>query len=137
MRSLATVLAALLCATTPLTSASASTRGTLPEQTVYLHAISGDGTSDGYAWLIVTRENSGYRIHGDLESRGGCLALKAVTMHLGTYWGGDQIARSCEPNRYVHVNTWTHHPDVVLTAIIPHGMDWDSHIVTLTGRPDT
>lgn len=60
-----------------------------------------------------------------------------IPQHLGTYWGGDQIARSCEPNRYVHVNTWTHHPDVVLTAIIPHGMDWDSHIVTLTGRPDT
>lgn len=101
---------------------------------MYLHAISGDAASDGDAWLTVTKERNGFRLRGDIESRSGCVALKAVQMHLGTFWGGDQIARTCEDAKYVAVDSWTHHSDVVLTAIINHGLDYDSSIVTLTGR---
>ncbi|MEZ0069740.1 hypothetical protein ABIA32_005787 [Streptacidiphilus sp. MAP12-20] len=77
----------------------------------------------------MTRESSGYRLRGYVES------VKAVNMHLGSYWGGDAVTRACEANTQSPVDAWTDHTDVVLTAVVPHGNDSDSAIVTLTRRP--
>jgi hypothetical protein len=107
----------------------------LPRQSVHLHATSGDGSADGVSDLTVTRENGGYRLRGYVESVKGCAELKAVNMHVGTYLGGDSVTVVCGDDVRAGVDAWTHHSDVVLTALVPHGTGWDSKIVTLTGRP--
>ena len=74
-----TALAALtLLAAAAASPASASPRGLLPQQSISLHAISGDGASDGTASLTVTKENNGFRLRGTVESLSGCVELKAV-----------------------------------------------------------
>lgn len=55
-------------------------------------------------------------------------------MHLGSYLGGDQITKACKSNVEEPVNDWTGHTDIVLSAIVNNGPDWDSAIVTLTGK---
>ncbi|MEU9132415.1 hypothetical protein AB0D08_30630 [Kitasatospora sp. NPDC048540] len=59
---------------------------------------------------------------------------QAVNMHLGSYLGGDQITKACKSNVEEPVNDWTGHTDIVLSAIVNNGPDWDSAIVTLTGK---
>ena len=135
MRHLAYAVVAALTLAGGAVAAPGAQRDLLPQQSVYLHATAGDGSSDGVSDLTVTQENGGYRLHGYVESVKGCVELKAVNMHLGTYFGGDSIAKVCGDNVQGGVDAWTHHTEVVLTALVPHGMDWDSHIVTLTGRP--
>jgi hypothetical protein len=116
-------------------AAPGAQRDLRPQQSVYLHATSGDGSADGVSDLTVTRESGGYRLRGYVESVKGCSELKAVNMHLGTYLGGDPVAEVCGDDIRAGVDAWTHHSDVVLTALVPHGMGWDSKIVTLTGHP--
>ncbi|WP_345700498.1 hypothetical protein [Kitasatospora terrestris] len=135
MRRGAAVLALVLCAALPGAAAAGTGRGTVQEQSIYLHATAGDGSSDGVADLTVTKENNGYRLRGYIEAVSGCVELRAVNMHLGSYLGGDVVKKTCEQNVHARINSWTHHTDVVLSAVVPHGPDWDSSIVTLTGRP--
>ncbi|SEM14572.1 hypothetical protein [Streptacidiphilus jiangxiensis] len=135
MRHLAYAVVAAVTLVGGAVAAPGAQRDLLPQQSVYLQAVAGDDSADGVADLVVTRENGGYRLHGYVESVKGCVELKAVNMHLGTYFGGDSIAKVCGTNVQSDVDAWTHHTDIVLTAIVPHGMDWDSRIVTLTGRP--
>lgn len=135
MRQLAYAFVAALTLAGGAVAAPGAQRDLLPQQSVYLNIASGDDSSDGVSDLTVTRENGGYRLRGYVESVKGCVELKAVNMHLGTYLGGDSVAKVCGDNVQTDVDAWTHHTDVVLTALVPHGMDWDSKIVTLTGRP--
>ncbi|MFG2844272.1 hypothetical protein ACGF12_14020 [Kitasatospora sp. NPDC048296] len=131
MRKRAWALAAAVMLAAVPSAALAQNRSS---QSIGLDASAGDGSVWGNARLTATQENNGYRLKGWVESGAGCVELKAVNMHLGSYLGGDQIVKTCETNVQVPVNAWTHHTDVVLSAIVPHGQDWDSHIVTLTGR---
>ncbi|WP_042386835.1 hypothetical protein [Streptacidiphilus melanogenes] len=135
MRHLAYAVVAALTLAGGAVAAPGVQREMLPQQSVYLHATSGDGSADGVSDLVVTRENGGYRLRGYVESVKGCSELKAVNMHFGTYLGGDAVARVCGDDVQTGVDAWTHHSDVVLTALVPHGMGWDSKITTLTGRP--
>ncbi|RAG85205.1 hypothetical protein DN069_12975 [Streptacidiphilus pinicola] len=105
----------------------------LANQWISLDAASGDSSVTGHAELSVTRDHGGYRITGAVEAFRGCVELKAVNMHLGDYWGGDTITKTCKPNTRVPVDSWTHHGDVVLTALVDGGPDWDSRIVALHG----
>jgi hypothetical protein len=135
VRHLAYALVAALTLAGGAVAAPGAQRDLLPQQGVHLDATAGDGSSDGVADLTVTRESGGYRLRGSVGSVKGCVELKAVNMHLGTYVGGDPVARVCGEDVRAGVDAWTHHTDVALSAIVPHGMDWDSRIVTLTGRP--
>ncbi|WP_037604319.1 hypothetical protein [Streptacidiphilus rugosus] len=135
MRHLGYALAAALSVLIPAAAATSTPRDLLPQQSVHLRATAGDGSSDGVSDLVVTRENHGFRLRGYVESVAGCVELKAVTTHLGDYWGGDPVTGTCEANTLASVDAWTHHSDVVLTAVAPHGNDSDSAVVTLTGRP--
>ena len=135
MRQLAYAVVAALTLAGGAVAAPGAQRDLLPQQSVHLDIASGDDSSDGVSDLTVTRENGGYRLRGYVESVKGCVELKAVNMHFGSYLGGDPVARVCGSNVQTGVDAWTHHTDVVLTALVPHGMDWDSKIVTLTGRP--
>ncbi|WP_042446502.1 hypothetical protein [Streptacidiphilus jiangxiensis] len=102
-------------------------------QWVSVQAVAGDSTSSGVADFAVTRERGGFRLIGYVRADRGCVDLRAVNMHLGTYFSHDSIRRTCRAGQQVQVNAWTHHTDVVLTAIVDGGPDWDSKIVTLTG----
>jgi hypothetical protein len=133
MRPTALILAAALLAGAP--AAAAQPRDMLPQQSISLHATAGDGSADGVADLTVRRDRDGWRLTGYVEAVKGCVELKAVNKHLGDYVGGDSITKTCIPGHQATVDAFTHHTDVVLTAIVPHGLDFDSAIVTLTGRP--
>ncbi|MFE0457792.1 hypothetical protein ACFW1A_00845 [Kitasatospora sp. NPDC058965] len=114
--------------------ADASSLRDTPHQSIYLHATAGDNSSDGVADISVTEDRGGYRIHGYVEAVKGCMTLKGVEMHLGTYLGGDTISHVCGEGRKDQVDAWTHHSEIVLSAEVPHGFGRDSSIVTLTGR---
>ncbi|SEM75096.1 hypothetical protein [Streptacidiphilus jiangxiensis] len=114
-----------------LAAGATSTAATGQYQTISLDAASGDSSVAGHAQLDVTRAHGGFRIRGAVTSFSGCVELKAVEMHLGMYWGGDQIVRVCGTGHRAAVDAFTHHSDVVLTADI--GPGYDSPITTLTG----
>jgi len=126
---LATVGAAALAVLALCASAGAESQC----QYISLDASSGDGSVSGHAQLVVTRDHGGYRVRGTVTSYGGCVKLKGVEMHLGVYFGGDPMGYVCGQGRHVDVNTYTGHSDVVLTAVINYGPDFDSRIVALTG----
>ncbi|MER5354618.1 hypothetical protein ABT093_30340 [Kitasatospora sp. NPDC002551] len=117
-----------------LVASPAAAGGQRSVQTIGLDASAGDGSVSGSARLTATAENNGYRLKGWVESDRGCVELKAVNMHWGSYLGGDQITKTCETKVRAPVDAWTHHTDVVLSAIVDGGPDRDSRIVTLTGR---
>ncbi|MEV4559041.1 hypothetical protein AB0K51_18915 [Kitasatospora sp. NPDC049285] len=131
-RSAVALLTAALLAATP--TATAAPRGQIQEQQISLSASAPDGSVHGIARLYVQKERSGYRVKGYVEAISGCVELKAVNMHLGSYLGGDQITKTCKPDVEEPVNAWTGHTDIVLSAIVDGGPDWDSSIVTLTGK---
>ncbi|RAG81817.1 hypothetical protein DN069_30615 [Streptacidiphilus pinicola] len=135
MRQLAYAFVAALTLAGGAVAEPGGQRGRPAQQSVRLSIASGHDSSDGVADLTVTRERGGYRLRGSVESAKGCVELKAVTMHFGVYLGGDSVAKVCGDDVHAGVDAWTHHSDVVLTALVPHGMDGDSKIVTLTGRP--
>ena len=134
MRHLATTLAAAAVLGLP-TAAGAAPVNQRPVQYVSIQAIAGDQSSQGVADLAVTRDHGGFRLQGYVRADRGCVDLRAVNMHFGTYFGHDSIRRTCHDGQQIAVDAWTQHTDVVLTAIVPGGSDWDSKIVTLTGRP--
>ncbi|GAA2836544.1 hypothetical protein ACFQ0M_48665 [Kitasatospora aburaviensis] len=131
-RSAVALLAAALLASAP--AATAAPRGYTPEQQISLDASAPDGSVHGIARLYVTKESGGFRVKGYVEAISGCVELKAVNMHLGSYLGGDQIKKACKSNVEERVDAWTGHTDIVLSAIVNNGPDWDSSIVTLTGK---
>ena len=128
----ALILASVLLAGAP--AAAAQPRDMLPQQSISLRATAGDGSVDGVADLTVRKDGDGWRLTGYTEAFKGCVELKAVNKHLGEFVGGDSITKTCIPGEQVQVNAFTHHDAVVLTAIVPHGFDFDSAIVTLSGR---
>ena len=105
----------------------------LANQWISLDAASGDSSVTGHAELSVTHDHGAYRITGTVEAFRGCVELRAVNMHLGGYFGGNAIRKTCKPNTKIPVDAWTHHTDVVLTALVDDGPVWDSRIVTLHG----
>ncbi|MFJ8039727.1 hypothetical protein ACIRBX_04315 [Kitasatospora sp. NPDC096147] len=119
----------------PAAASGSGSRGVVQQQGIALDAHAGDGSVGGTARLTVTRESGGFRLRGHVASTRGCVELKAVNMHLGTYLGGDTVKKTCKEGVQERVDSWTRHTDVVLSAIVDHGPDWDSSIVTLTGRP--
>lgn len=124
-------IAALAAALAPVSPVAAN--AVTAQRPVSVQAVDGDSTVSGVADLAVTRERGGFRLSGYVRADRGCVELKTVNMHLGMYVGGDVVRRTCREGRQVRVSAWTHHTDVVLTAIVPGGTDWDSRIVTLTG----
>ncbi|MFD5565524.1 MULTISPECIES: hypothetical protein [Kitasatospora] len=132
----------LLAAVGPLPLVLPTAAATVPvhremvqEQSIALEASSGDVSAAGSARLTVTKEGDHYRVQGWVEANHGCVELRAVNMHLGDYIGGDSILRTCDGDGRRLVNSTTRHTHVVLTAIVDGGMNWDSKIVKLTGRP--
>jgi hypothetical protein len=100
-------------------------------QTINLDAYSGDSSVSGHARLLVTRDHGAFHLRGEVTSDRGCVVLKAVQMHLGLYFGSDQVTRVCGDDRHITVDSHTHHSDVVLTADV--GPGYDSRIVALSG----
>jgi hypothetical protein len=95
VRQLAHALAAALTLAGGAAAAPGVHRDLLPLQSVYLHATAGDDSFDGVSDLTVTNESGGFRLRGYVESVKGCVELKAVNMYLGTYLGGDSVAKVC------------------------------------------
>ncbi|MFI5527380.1 hypothetical protein ACIA8O_02380 [Kitasatospora sp. NPDC051853] len=135
MRRTVLLVTAVLVAALPAAASATGPRGLLPQQSIALDAHAGDGSVGGIARLTVTKESGGFRLRGYVEATKGCVELKAVNMHLGTYLGGDTVKKACKQEVRERVDSWTRHTDVVLSAVVDHGPDWDSSIVTLTGRP--
>ncbi|MEZ0093245.1 hypothetical protein [Streptacidiphilus sp. EB129] len=129
----ATLAVALLVGVPTRRAEASAVRGSYSVQYVSLQAAAGDNSSSGVTELSVTKESNGYRLRGYVRSDAGCVKLMAVTMHWGDYVGGDEVVRTCEAGVEAPVDAWTHHPDVVLVAIVPNGPDWQSHIAGLTG----
>ncbi|WP_037606756.1 hypothetical protein [Streptacidiphilus rugosus] len=120
---------------TPLIAAALMTAAqpALANQPISLDATSSDSSVAGHADISVTRDHGGYRITGTIESFRGCVELRAVNMHLGGYFGGNPIRKTCGPNTKIPVDAWTRHTDVVLAALVNGGPVRDSRIVTLHG----
>ena len=67
----------------------------------------------------------------NVESR---VTLKAVEMHLGSDFGGNTITKACKKGQVVRVRSTSRHHSVVLQVDEPGSIDFESRIVTLTGK---
>ena len=132
LRSAATSAAAA-CTAALLLATQAAAGG---PQYIHLSVSTGDNSTSGAADLTVTAQHDGYRIRGTVyDDRGShmCVTLRAVEMHLGSDFGGDDITRACTPGGSVSVDSLTRHHDVVLLVDEPGTVDFESKIVSLTG----
>jgi len=113
-----------------VTAAPARAGGSV--QFISLDANSGDGSVSGHAQLTAVPERGGHRVRGTVTSFSGCVRLAGVQMYWGARWGGDPIGHACGTDHTVSVDCWTGHGDVVLTAVVPDGLNYDSRIVRLS-----
>jgi hypothetical protein len=135
MRMRLAILAAVTVAAALASPAAArdSSAGPGP-QLLELTTTTGDGTVSGTADVSVTHEGTGYRVRGYVrDDRGstGCVTLRAVELHAGTYFSADDIARACRSGQSVRVSAHTGHHYLVLTVVEPWTMNWDGRVTRL------
>ena len=105
-------------------------------QYIHLGVSTGDRATSGAADLTVTREGSGYRVHGTVSTSygsSGCIVLRGVEKHLGMDFGGDDMTKVCGANHSATVDRYTGHHNVVLVVDESGTLDFESKIVGLTG----
>ncbi|MFC5911808.1 hypothetical protein [Streptacidiphilus monticola] len=59
--------------------------------------------------------------------------MRAVEMHLGMDFGGNDVATACGSGHHKSFSRTTRHHQVVLLVDEGGTVDWESRIVTLTG----